>query len=61
MVAQTTAERQAAFRLKRAETPEVRGIFAQPADHPAIKESAEKISKRRAKAKKKAGLAPVGE
>ena len=38
--AKTTAQRQAAFRARRAATPEVRGIFAPQADHAAIKQAA---------------------
>ena len=36
----TNAQRQAAFRARKAATPEVRGIFAPPADHAAIKKAA---------------------
>ncbi len=40
MTAKTNAERQRAFRARKAETPEVRGIFAHPEDHPKIKRAA---------------------
>jgi len=47
--AKTNAQRQQALRDRRAETPEVRGIFAHPDDRPAIKLLAEKLARRRAK------------
>jgi DNA-binding LacI/PurR family transcriptional regulator len=45
MTAKTTAERQRAFRadLKRQGLTEVRGIFAKPAQHQAIKEAAKQM------------------
>lgn len=47
--AKTNAERQREFRARKAaeQAAEVRGIFAHPADHAAIKESAAKISRKR--------------
>jgi len=47
--AKTNAQRQQALRDRRAETPEVRGIFAHPADHADIKSHAEKLARRRAR------------
>lgn len=47
--AKTSAERQAAFRARKAETPEVRGIYAHPDDHARIKGYALKVAKQRAK------------
>jgi hypothetical protein len=49
--AKTTAERQRALRQARADAglQEVRGIFAHPDDHTAIKEHAAKLLKRREK------------
>ena len=46
MTAQTTTERQAAYRARKAQngTAEVRGIFAHPDDHPAIKNAAASIT-----------------
>jgi hypothetical protein len=48
VTAQTTAQRQAAYRTRKAAAnlPEVRGIFAPTADHPAIKAAAVKLSAR---------------
>jgi len=45
----TNAERQAAFRQRKADTEatEVRGIFAHPQDHTEVKEAAAKIARRR--------------
>ncbi len=45
MTAKTTAERQRAFRadLKRQGLTEVRGIFAKPSQHKAVKEAARKV------------------
>jgi len=42
----TTAQRQAAYRARKAQigTAEVRGIFAHPDDHPAIKNAATAIT-----------------
>lgn len=51
--AKTAAERQAAFRARKAESPEVRGIFAHPEDHQAIKEAAAKITRKRQRAEKR--------
>lgn len=45
--AKTNAQRQADFRARRASTPEVRGIYARPEDHAAIKKAAAKITKSR--------------
>jgi hypothetical protein len=55
MIAKTTAERQREFRQRKAEAPEVRGIFAHPDDHAAVKESAAKIARRRAKIEARIG------
>ena len=44
MTAKTPAERQAAYRARKAATPEVRGIFARPEDHAAIKAYAAKLA-----------------
>lgn len=46
MTAKTTAERQRAFRahLKRQGLTEVRGIYAKPDQHKAIKEAARKVT-----------------
>ena len=55
--AKTNAERQAAFRARKAteqQTTEVRGIFAHPDDHQAVKDEAAKINRRRARAAKRA-------
>jgi hypothetical protein len=54
--AKTGAERQAAFRARQAEqqATEVRGIFAHPDDHQAVKDEAAKINRRRARSVKKA-------
>lgn len=47
----TNAERQRAFRARKAgqATTEVRGVFAHPDDHQAVKDYAAKLSKKRAK------------
>ena len=52
--AKTTAERQREFRARKAETQaaEVRGIFAHPEDHAAIKALAAKLAMKRARAAK---------
>jgi len=52
-VAKTNAERQREYRLRKAEQQslEVRGIYAHPDDHAAIKEAAAKIASKRAKRK----------
>jgi len=47
--AKTNAQRQQALRDRRADTPEVRGIFAHPDDHADIKAHAEKLARRRAR------------
>ena len=47
--AKTNAQRQQALRDRRAETPEVRGIFAHPEDHADIKSHAGKLARRRAR------------
>lgn len=54
--AKTNAERQRDFRARKAQTDaaEVRGIFAHPDDHAAIKEAAAKIARRRQRAAKTA-------
>ena len=56
LLALFNAERQAAFRTRKAETAvtEVRGIFAHPDDHAEVKEVAAKIGRRRARADRKA-------
>lgn len=56
MSPKTNAERQAAFRARKAEqqATEVRGIFAHADDHAAIKEAAAKIGRRRKKPAKQA-------
>lgn len=43
----TNAERQAAFRASKAESPEVRGVFAHPDDHVQIKMYAARLAKKR--------------
>lgn len=48
--AKTSTERQQAFRARKAETPEVRGIFAHPDDHASIKAHAAKLASKRQKA-----------
>jgi len=52
VTAKTTAERQREFRARKAEAEatEVRGIFAHPDDHQAIKDEAAKIARRRYRA-----------
>jgi hypothetical protein len=55
--AKTSAERQAAFRQRKAteqQATEVRGIFAHPDDHAEVKDAAAKIGRRRARADRKA-------
>jgi len=60
MKAKTPEERernaryQREFRARKAEAPEVRGIFAHPDDHQAVKDEAAKINRRRARTVKKA-------
>ena len=56
MTAKTTAERQREFRARQAgqKATEVRGIFAHPDDHQAVKDEAAKINRRRARSVKKA-------
>jgi len=56
LTAKTNAERQREFRQRKAgtEAVEVRGIFAHPDDHQAVKDEAAKINRRRARAVKKA-------
>ena len=49
MTAKTTTERQREFRARKADTPEVRGIFAHPDDHYGIKAHAAKLARKRAK------------
>lgn len=51
----TNAERQRAFRARKAEKQalEVRGIYAHPDDHEAVKHEAEKINRRRARLEKR--------
>jgi hypothetical protein len=53
VTAQTTAQRQEALRARRALLGliEVRGIYAHPDDHPAIKSAAEKLRRKRIKDK----------
>ena len=58
--AKTNAERQRAFRERKAteqQATEVRGIFAHPDDHAEVKEAAAKIARRRKRAAKRA--API--
>ena len=43
----TPAERQRAFRARKAESTEVRGIFAHPDDHARIKAYAANVAKQR--------------
>lgn len=53
----TNAERQRAFRARKAAqaATEVRGAFAHPDDHQAVKDYAAKLAKKRAKAEKAVG------
>ena len=54
--AKTNAERQRAFRERKAteqQATEVRGIFAHPDDHAEVKEVAAKIARRRQRAAKR--------
>lgn len=54
--AKTNAERQRQFRARKAaeqNETEVRGIFAHPDDHQAVKDEAAKINRRRARFEKK--------
>jgi hypothetical protein len=53
--AKTTAERQRKFRARqeKQKLAEVRGIFANPDDHPDVKEAAAKIARKRARASKR--------
>jgi hypothetical protein len=55
MIAKTTAERQREFRQRKAEAPEVRGIFAHPDDHVAVKKYAAKIAQSRARIEARIG------
>ena len=50
----TTAERQREFRARKAaeQQTEVRGVFAHPDDHPAIKDHALKLARKRERQKK---------
>ena len=52
----TNAERQRAFRARKAgqTTTEVRGLFAHPDDHQAIREAAKRLADRLAKKRKPA-------
>jgi len=52
--AKSNAERQREFRQRKADTEatEVRGIFAHPDDHQAVRDEAAKINRRRARATK---------
>jgi len=54
--AKTNAERQREFRQRKASTEatEVRGIFAHPDGHQAVKDEAAKIARRRQRAQKRA-------
>ena len=54
--AKTNAERQAAFRARKAAqtAAEVRGVFAHPDDHPTIREAAKRLADRLAKKRKPA-------
>ena len=53
--AAANAERQAAYRARKAaeQLTEVRGIFAHPDDHAAVKEAAAKIARKRQRAAKR--------
>ena len=55
--AKTNAERQREFRTRKAAqtAAEVRGVFANPDDHRAVKDYAAKLAKKRAKAEKADG------
>jgi len=55
--AKTNAERQAAFRARKAAqtAAEVRCLFAHPDDHQAVKDYAAKLARKRAKAAKAVG------
>lgn len=57
MTAKTTAERQREFRARKAAqtAAEVRGLFAHPDDHQAVKNYAAKLARKRAKAAKAVG------
>ena len=48
------ARYQREFRARKAEAPEVRGIFAHPDDHAEVKEAAAKIARRRQRLEKRA-------
>ena len=54
----TNAERQRDFRARKAAqtAAEVRGVFAHPDDHQAVKDYAAKLAKKRAKAEKADGV-----
>lgn len=54
--AKTNAERQREYRARQAQQnqTEVRGIFAHPDDHQAVKDEAAKINRRRQRAQKRA-------
>ena len=54
--AKTNAERQREFRQRKADTEvtEVRGIFAHPDEHRAVKDEAARVNRRRARTVKKA-------
>ena len=47
------ARYQREFRARKAEAPEVRGIFAHPDDHQQIKDEAAKIARRRTRLEKR--------
>lgn len=49
----TIADRQRAYRQRLAGTPEVRGIFAHPEDHPGVKDAALKLARKRNLAERK--------
>lgn len=53
MTVKTPAQRQQAFRQRLAATPEVRGIFAHPDDHLAVKDAALKLARKRHLAERK--------
>ena len=55
MAAKTAAQRQREFRARKADqqATEVRGIFAHPDDHAAVKDAAAKIARRRQRAEKR--------
>lgn len=59
--AKTNAERQKEWRQRKADAnaTEVRGIFAHPDDHQAVKDEAAKINRRRARSVNRAAKKPA--